>query len=70
MILFMLAQPVPVVLYPFRYRRELDGKWVRARYLADLNEIAARHFEWEITGKPETRWPDGGGSFSPWRTTF
>jgi hypothetical protein len=30
-------------LYPFRYRSEVTGKWVRARYAAQIREIAARH---------------------------
>ncbi len=59
----LLAVPAPVVVYPFRYRHELTGKWVRARYTADLNEIAARYRDWEITGPPETRTP-ADGSFS------
>lgn len=66
MILYMLAQPAPIVVYPFRYRHPLTGKWVRARYMADLNEIAERYEQCEITGPPETRWPVDG-SFSPWR---
>jgi hypothetical protein len=53
MILYMLAQPVPIVVYPFKHRRERDGKWVHARYIAGLDEIAARYAEWEITGPPE-----------------
>ena len=66
MILYMLMQPAPVVVYPFRYRDPLTGRWVRARYLADLNEIAERYATREITGPPETRCPTRG-SFSPWR---
>jgi hypothetical protein len=62
----VLAAPAPVVLYPFRYRDPLTGGWVRARYLADLNEIAARYDRWEIVGAPETRWPTQGW-FSPHR---
>ena len=56
--------PAPIVLYPFKFRSERTGRWVCARYLADLNEIAARYAEWQITGAPETR-SDVGGSFSP-----
>jgi len=26
-------------LYPFRYRDELTGKWVKARYVAERHEI-------------------------------
>jgi hypothetical protein len=35
-------------LFPFRYRDRLTGKWVKARYVAERREIAARHAEWEI----------------------
>jgi hypothetical protein len=42
-------------LFPFRYRDPLTGKWVRASYLAERHEIAARYAEWEIIGPPEFR---------------
>jgi hypothetical protein len=42
-------------LFPFRYRDPRTGKWVRARYVAELHEIAARYAEWEIVGPPEIR---------------
>ena len=42
-------------LYPLRFRDPLTGKWVRARYVAERHEIAARYAEWEITGPPEIR---------------
>ena len=41
-----------IELFPFRFRDPLTGKWVRARYLAERKEIAARYAEWEITGAP------------------
>lgn len=44
-----------LVLYPFRYRDETTGKWVKARYLAELRDIEARHAQWETTGPPEVR---------------
>jgi hypothetical protein len=44
-----------LVLYPFRYRDELTGKWVKARYLAELHDIETRHAEWQIVGPPEVR---------------
>lgn len=44
-----------LVLYPFRYRDEATGKWVKARYVAALHDIAARHAEWKIIGPPEMR---------------
>ena len=42
-------------LFPFRYRDPRTGKWVRARYVAESHEIAARHAEYEIIGPPEIR---------------
>jgi hypothetical protein len=33
----------------------VTGKWVKARYVAERHEIAARHAEWEIAGPPEIR---------------
>lgn len=44
-----------LVLYPFRYRDESTGRWVRARYVAELRDIAARHAEWQLAGPPEVR---------------
>jgi hypothetical protein len=55
-------------LYPFRYRSEVTGKWVRARYVAEMHEIAARHAEWMIAGPPEIRNVDPIHAwFNPWR---
>jgi len=42
-------------LFPFRYRDPRTGKWLRARYVAELHEIKARYAEWEITGPAEIR---------------
>lgn len=42
-------------LFAFRYRDPRTGKWVRARYRADRDEIAARYAEWEIIGTAEVR---------------
>ena len=42
-------------LFPFRYRDERTGKWVRARYVAAFHEIAPRHAEFEIIGPAEIR---------------
>ena len=56
-----------LLLYPFRYRDEATGKWVTARYVAELHEIAARHAEWELTGPPESRELAGNARyFSPY----
>ena len=42
-------------LYPFRFRDPRTGKWIRARYLAELSEIQRRYREWELVGPPEIR---------------
>jgi hypothetical protein len=60
--------PRVLVLYPFRYRHELTGKWVKARYVAEPHVIAERYAEWEIIGPPEIR-RSVGGHFNPWRPT-
>lgn len=52
-------------LFPFRYRDPLTGKWVKARYLAERHEIAARYEEWEIIGAPEVREGKLAGYFRP-----
>jgi hypothetical protein len=62
-----LISRAPLQLYPFRYRDPRTGKWVRARYVAELHEIAERDAEWKITGAAEIR-TRGGGSFNPYRT--
>jgi hypothetical protein len=36
-------------LFPFRYRDPRTGKWIRARYRADRQQIAGRYAEWEIS---------------------
>ena len=40
-------------LFAFRYRDPRTGKWVRARYVAELHK--ARHTEYELIGPPEIR---------------
>ena len=45
----------PIELFPFRFRDRVTGKWVRARYVATREEIAARYAEWEIIGAPDIR---------------
>jgi hypothetical protein len=42
-------------LFPFHYRDPRTGKWVRARYVAELHEVAARFAELELIGEPEVR---------------
>jgi hypothetical protein len=44
-----------LLLFAFRYRSPLTGKWVKARYVAERQEIAARYSEWETIGRPEIR---------------
>jgi hypothetical protein len=61
-----LAKLGTLLLYPFRARDPLTGKWYRARYKAERQEIAARYGEWEIIGPAEIRHPVGE-AFSPWR---
>jgi hypothetical protein len=61
-----------LVLYPFRYRDPLTGKWLRARYVATREDIAARHKQWEIIGPPEIRQVAGehtSGFMAPARPT-
>ena len=57
-------------LYPFRYRDPLTGKWVRARYVAERHEIAARYNEWEIIGAPGIRQGGDARHFNPYRPTL
>ena len=52
-----------LVLYRFRHKNQF-GKWVMARYRAELDVIRAQHPEIEIVGEPEEREPSTG-SFSP-----
>ena len=61
--------PRIIALFPFRYRDPLTGKWIRARYRAELHEIRARYREAEVTGPAEFRYPTGGGgTFNPCRS--
>src|SRR3954471_4481133 len=55
-------------LFPFRYRDRLTGKWVKARYVAERHEIAARYAEWKIIGPPQIRDVDREARyFTPWK---
>jgi hypothetical protein len=54
---------VTIELYPFRYRGRLAGRWVRARYKATREKIAARYAEWEIIGPAEIRSPETAGAY-------
>ena len=42
-------------LYPSKFRDPRTGKWVRARYVAELHEIKQRYAQWEVIGAPEIR---------------
>ena len=42
-------------LFAFRYRDPRTRKWIRARYVAERQEITARYVEWEIIGPAEIR---------------
>ena len=39
-------------LFPFRYRDRVTGEWVKARYVAERHEIAARCSESQMVGRP------------------
>jgi hypothetical protein len=52
-------------VFPFRYRHERTGKWVRARWKATAEEIAARGGE--ITGPAEIIEDRYGSGFQPYR---
>ena len=55
-------------LFPFRFRSPITGKWVRARYVAEREVIAARYAEWEIIGPLEIRDVDPQAArFNPYR---
>ena len=56
----------PLVVFPFRYRDARTGRWVKARYKAERDEIAARYAEWEIIGPGEERLR-ATGYFNPHR---
>ena len=44
-----------IELFAFRSRDPRTRKWIRARYVAERQEIAARYAEWEIIGPAEIR---------------
>ena len=45
------------VSYPFRLRDPVSGRWVRARFIAQLNDIADCCAAWEIVApaRPEPK---------------
>ena len=58
--------PISFEVYAFRYRDARTRKWVKARYKAAPDEIAARYAEWELIGPGEVRCPSTG-YFNPLR---
>lgn len=44
-----------VELYPFSYYDAMRKRWMRARYLASREVIAARYAQSRIEGPPEVR---------------
>lgn len=55
-----------LVVYPLRYKDARTGRWVKARYLAECDEIAVRYAEWGTIGPGEERRPRTG-YFDPGR---
>lgn len=47
-----------LVLHPFRYYDIRTRKWWRARYVAEILEIAERYAAFQVIGQPEIR--EGG----------
>lgn len=50
----------PLRLYPFRYFDPRRRKWIRARYVAELETIGLRYGPFQILGPPEIRSGDPG----------
>jgi hypothetical protein len=48
-----MADHAPIVVYPFRKRDPLTGKWYRARWKASAELIAEHAGEWIVDGPPE-----------------
>jgi hypothetical protein len=49
------SERIHVELYPFSYFDEVRRRWLRARYLATLEEIRDRYQQFRIEGPPEVR---------------
>jgi hypothetical protein len=43
----------PIILYPFRRRDPLTGKWYLARYKVSAEQLAQHEGEWIVDGPPE-----------------
>ena len=57
----------PQLLYRFRYRDPLTGKWRTARYRATEEEIRSRHPDFELYGEPMVIRRPTTGTFNPFR---
>jgi hypothetical protein len=55
----------PLILYPFRLRDAVTGKWYRARWVAELHEI--EKLGGVVDGEPEIRERTDGAGFQPYR---
>lgn len=55
----------PLYLYPFRFRDPRTGKWMKARYRAELHEIRERYAEFEVDGEPMVITGPIEGYFNP-----
>jgi hypothetical protein len=53
-----------IALFPFRYFDLLSRKWVRARYLATLDDLAARYGAFQVVGPPEIRRAEDAATLS------
>ena len=42
-------------LFPFSYFDPMRKRWIRARYVASLDEIKQRYAQYRIEGQPEIR---------------
>jgi hypothetical protein len=54
-------------LYPFKHRDERTGKWIRARYKAEVPVIQRRYSDWETHRRPRNsaRHADQRGRVQP-----
>ena len=50
-----MSDDKPIILYPFRRRDPLSGKWYRARYKVSEEQLAQHEGEWIVDGPPEIR---------------
>jgi len=50
-----LPDDVPIILYPFRRRDPLTGKWRRASHNVSADALAQHEGEWIVDGPPEIR---------------